>query len=379
MDGTNAVLTGKAAFLPTPEQQFLLNACLFDGEEAIASWRSWRNTIDFGRIDMGSIRLLPLLSENLKRLGIDDSSFGAYRGIQRRTWAHNQLLFRGAARLADHLQRAGVSSVALKGIVLASTCYAGISLRPMGDLDFLVKRADCSRALDELERLGWRPQGGKWPREAADFAIRHSCAFEDAANPEVSVDLHWRLFWAHRNDDAEAILWQRAMPFNIGSIQVLAPCAADMLVHICAHGAKWNYLSPIRWVADAVFLLRGSRIDWEHFRAQSARLRLDLQLADTLGYLRNVMGAPVPDEILRDLGTSKARPIEHLIYNTELYPPEKRSLQTALRIHWHVARLQLARSSGIYGYWRYFAALRAGRSFGEITAWIRKRVAGGLN
>jgi hypothetical protein len=372
----SAGLTGRAAFLPTPEQQSLLNACLFDGEEAIASWRFWRNTVDLKRIDMGSVRLLPLLAENLKRLGIDDPSFGTYRGVQRRTWARNQLLFHGAARVIEHLYDAGISVLALKGIVLGSTSYAKMSLRPMGDLDFLVKSVDRINALNELERLGWRVQGQNMrPRKPADFALRHSCAYEDPTNPEVSLDLHWRLIWAHHSAEAEAAVWQRAVAFEIGNTKCLAPCAADMLIHICAHGARWNPLPPLRWIVDAVFLLESQTIDWDYFCVQSTRLRLSLPLSDTLDYLRTVMRAPIPEQILKNLRRKRARPIERLIYETEMYPPERRSLRTALRIHWHIARTQIA-TSDVCGYLQYFLTLRAGRRWRDVAAWIRRRLTG---
>lgn len=366
------------SFLPTPEQQLLLNACLLDGEDAIASWRLWRAQVNFDHIDLGSIRLLPLLADNLNRLNVKDPSFGIYRGVKRRTWARNQMLYSGAATIVGRLQAAGISVLALKGMVLALSYYKQMSLRPMGDVDVLVKRNDRVKALDQLERLGWRLQSPQRPRDAADFAIRHACAFEDPSNSEVSVDLHWRLLWMQDSEDAEAALWSRAVALEFDRTHCLAPCAADMLIHVCAHGARWNDFPPLRWIVDALLLLRSHNVDWTYLREQSARLRLDLQLADSLTYLHDVMRAPIPREILADLANSEARPIERLLYQAELHPPEKRSLVTALRIHWHIARQQLSRSEGIYGYWRYFVALCAGRSVREIAGWTRRKLIDGV-
>jgi Uncharacterised nucleotidyltransferase len=372
-------LTAKAAFLPTPVQQLLLRACLFNGEDAIAAWRSWRTTIDFDRIDSGSIRLLPVLAENLSRCGVDETSLGIYRGVQRRTWARNQLLFRSAAQVSKRFHERGIPVLALKGVVLASTCYAHMSLRPMGDFDFLVRGSDRRKAIDELERLGWRLQDKVRPQDEADFAIRHACAFKDSENSHVSIDLHWRLLWAQSSEAAASALWEQAVPYEIGDVQVLAPCAADMLLHVCVHGAKWNDVSPIRWIVDATLLLRNCKIDWVHLRRQSARLRVDLQLARTLTYLRDVMRVALPEEILQDLAQSQAQPIERLLYEAELNPPERRNLKLALRLHWHLARSQMVPSHGVFGYWWYFVALRSGRSLGEIAAWTYSRLCGWPN
>ena len=152
-----------------------------------------------------------------------------------------------------------------------------------------------------------------------------------------------------------------------------------MLLHVCVHGAKWNDVSPIRWIVDATLLLRTCKIDWAHLRRQSARLRVDLQLADTLTYLRDFMRVALPEQILQDLAQSQAQPIECLLYEAELYPPERRNLKLALRMHWHLARTQMVPSHGVYGYWWYFAAVRGGRSLGKIAAWICNRLRGGPN
>lgn len=359
----------QAAFLPTPEQQWLVQACVFDGQEAVAAWQSWRAAVDPSNADAGSIRLLPLLADKLDRLGIADPALATYRGVQRRTWLRNQMLFRGAAKMVERFQKTNIPVMALKGIVLATAYYDSMSLRPMGDLDFLVRLVDAPKALDQLEALGWRRQGDARPREAAEFALRYACAFEDPTNSEVSIDLHWRLYWAQRSEEAETALWQRAIPFPIGGLQCLAPCSADMLLHICAHGARWNVVPPLRWIVDAMLLLRTRNIDWTYVCAQSERFEVNLHLADTLQYLRVVMHAPIPEQVLEGLMRRRAQTIDRFLYETELHPPEQRSLLAALRIHWHIARSHL---KGLYNYWRFLSAMRGERNFGEMIAWARR-------
>lgn len=184
-----------------------------------------------------------------------------------------------------------------------------------------------------------------------------------------------RLLWARQSDETEAALWARAIAFEIGGAQCLAPCAADMLIHVCAHGAGWAGFPPVRWVVDAALLLRKHVIDWDYLCLQSARLGLNIPISATLEYLRSAMRAPIPEEVLRMLARGRARAIDRLLYETEAYSPEKRSVLTALRVHIHIARSQLARTDGLVGYWRYFSALRSGRSLGEMAAWVRGHLA----
>jgi hypothetical protein len=362
----------RLAFLPTPEQQLLLQACLFDGEAAVAAWQAWRSRVALERIDLGSSRLLPLLVHRLHELGVQDAALSAYRGVQRRSWARNQMLFRGAGEVLRRLRGAGIEAMALKGVVLASACYETMSLRPMGDLDLLVQRGDVLGALNALESLGWTLQApGPRPRTAADFALRHACAYEDPANPEVSVDLHWRLLWEKHSPEAEAAMWERAVAFEVGGEPCLRPSPADVLLHVCAHGAKWNGIAPLRWVADATLLLRREPIDWTHLVAQAARLRVELALAQTLAYLRDVIGAPVDPDALAALVAAGARPIDRLFHDAQQRPPAARSRLTAARMHLHIARSHQPPSGDLRGYWGYLRAWRAGR--GDRALWSKGR------
>jgi len=55
---------------PSPVEQLLLRAALLDGEEAITAWQAWITAVDLSNVNPGSYRLLPLLYDNLNRLGV---------------------------------------------------------------------------------------------------------------------------------------------------------------------------------------------------------------------------------------------------------------------------------------------------------------------
>jgi hypothetical protein len=369
---------GTAAFLPTPTQELLLKACLFEGDEATAAWRAWRTATSLDNIDAGSVRLLAMLAQNMRRLAVEEPAFGKYSGVQRRTWARNQLLIRGAALASQQLLGARIPTMVLKGIVLVSRCYNGLSLRPMGNVDLLVPRNDALRAIDVMQLHGWRMRhGGSRPHRPADFATIHAYPIEHPANPEILVDVHWRLLWARFSDESEAELWRRATRFEISGVELLAPSAADMLVHICAHGARWNGLHSVRWVVDAALLMRTDAIDWAHFVAQTERLGLALPIVSTLGYLRSAMRVPVPDAVMRTLKQSPVTPIERLLHRTQLRSPEQRGFLDALRLHHHIARHELVQLQGLVGYWHYFLAKRGERSLQDVASWVYQRLSRG--
>lgn len=362
-------------FLPTPHQELLLKACLFEGDDAVIAWRAWRAGTHLDLLDNDLRRLLPFLADRLRRLGVRDPASEDYRALQRRAWAHNQLIFRAAGLLLKRLGTAEIPTMALKGIVLASTLYETMSLRPMVDFDLLVGPSNAMGALKLLECLDWRVVPGQFrPRAPIELAVRPACCFKASHNPDVEVDLHWRLLWARYSEAAEKALWARAVQFVIEGAEAFAPCSADMLVHVCAHAARWNELPLVRWVLDAVLLVRSGAVDWTHLLAQTERLGLSLPLYEALRYLRTTMRVAIPDLVINNLARSRVKSIERLLFQIEFRPAYEWSIFCTLRIHHHIALNEVALSNRSIDYLRYFLALRRGRSLRDLCLWVRQRL-----
>lgn len=364
-------------FLPTPDQELLLQACLLEDDQARAAWQVWRKSKKLDDIDLESSRLLPMLARRLTLLGEKDPDFDRYRGIQRRSWALNKMLFRSAAHAVGHLGREQIPVLALKGLVLALRYYEDMSLRPMDDFDLLVHARDCLRALDKLEEIGWRIAPGQMrPRTRTDLAVRAACAMGQPGNPVAQLDLHWRLLWGRYSKEADAALWERADSLEFDGARCLMPCATDLLVHVCAHGTKWNDTQHLRWVIDAALLVRSGEIDWHLVCKQAARSGLTLPLAETLHYLNRKMDVAVPGQVIQELYRSEVAPIDRLLYESEMRPPMQRSFLTTLKIHQYIAWQELVHEEGPRGYWHYFRALRQGRSLKQIASWLGRQFGG---
>ncbi len=63
--------THSGNYWPSQVQETLLRAALLPGADAIEAWSAVRSQLDLDRVDRASRRLLPLLADNLRRLGID--------------------------------------------------------------------------------------------------------------------------------------------------------------------------------------------------------------------------------------------------------------------------------------------------------------------
>jgi hypothetical protein len=309
---------------PSPQQELLLRAALLRGQDAIEAWKEWKSCVDLEQVDLGSHRMLPLLYHNLLTHGIKDPSMGKYKGVYRQTWYKNQILFHAIASLLRSFKGANIQTLTLKGAALTVLYYKDYGLRPMNDFDVLIRMEDALPAIEFLQSLGWEPMYFI-PTEKY-ISVSHSHGFRSRAGQEF--DLHWHLLSQSRgmiNSDND--FWEGAIATSIHDVATHALNPTDQLLHICIHGARWNYTPPFRWVADAMSILNAAQsdIDWNRLITQSRKRRLILPLRESLHYLRNLVDAPIPTEILRSINDLPIPKIERIEYRVNMSPPSRRT------------------------------------------------------
>jgi len=344
---------------PTPAQELLLRACLSAGNEAVGAFLEWKASADIGTVDPGSYRLFPLLYVNLKSMGIDDPLMNIFGWVYAKTASNNRTLYGRLSGLLSELKRRGMPAILHKGSALALLYYGDPGLRPMMDADILVPTARVREAIDIitglgwsssvtplkgfsdkklLSRLGWTPA----ERTVRDytgeyFSVRHG---QDFTNPaQFTIDLHWHLLHGYNRPDADALFWEGARGISVEGVQALALDPADQLLQVCSHGAVWNTIPPIRWVADAAAIVRkvsgeGEGLDWERLIDASNRHGKVLPVREALGYLNRYLDTPLPDAVLRKLGSVPVSRAGYYEYRVRTRPPGVLDGLVELRFLW---------------------------------------------
>lgn len=292
---------------PTDTQMLLLQVLLGPQAAARAAWRQWVERVDLMDLDDGANRLLPMLYNRLRQLGIDHPLRDRIKGVYRHAAYRNRLLSHRAAKLIESMAERGIEVMLLKGIALAEHHYQDCADRPMGDVDIMVRKADAARTIALLAELGdWRPLDTDLLADRD--ALRHAQGYANAQG--FSVDLHWNLLpELGYYPDATDRLWQRsrAARFHGQSVRLLSP--EDQLFHLCAHGLRWNNGSCLRWGVDSVQLMRSvESFDWDALLLTAERYRHQVLLREALGFLGRSLAAPVPAEVLRRLEAADPPP-----------------------------------------------------------------------
>jgi hypothetical protein len=316
---------------PSQDQILLLRAALSEKEEAHRAFARWVEGVDLdAHIDQGTFRLLPLLYDNLRRVGVDHPLMGRLKGVYRLAWYKNHCLFERVRPVVAALHDAGIPTMMLKGVPLVLAYYRNHALRPMADIDLLVPASQARRALDMLERI---PLQHYAPPTDDYLKFRHALLYTSDDGREI--DLHWHALYEFCEDGADDLFWNSARALDFNGVSAVMPDPTRMLFHTIVHGVRWNDEPPIRWIPDAITILRvaGKEIAWddlvEHARERQVAYRLRLGLE----FLRQTFDTTIPDRTvgaLRVLGTSPIQRVE----NTSVLRDQSHLRNTPLGMLW---------------------------------------------
>jgi len=306
---------------PNDQQSLLLQAAVGEKEDAVESFHRWRQNVDLDAdFDHGTYRLLPLVYDNIRRLGVQDPLMGRLKGVYRMTWYENHVLFDKVRPLVSHLEENGIRTLLLKGVPLVLSYYGNAAVRPMADIDIVVPQTQIRRAIGAIEAFGWQRNERA---SDEDLKYRRTVFFTDRNG--VECDLHWHLLYEACNDDADAFFWSSAVPLDFDGVRTSQLDPAAMLIQVILHGIRWNAEPPTRWIPDALSILRrdDTPLDWERVIGFAVSQRLTHRLALGLQYLNDHHGAPVPRAVLSRLRSTRVSLLERIENTVVMHDRER--------------------------------------------------------
>lgn len=288
-------ITSNGFMLPDVSQTALICAALDTRGMATEYFTAWTRRVDLdGPLDQASYNMLPLVWWTLSRKGFEHALMPRLKGVYRNSWVEATRRVGMIADLLPVLHLEGIPTLCLKGFPLALTYYPRPALRPMNDVDIAVLRSDLPRATEILAAHGFSACGLRDP------VLHHARQHRHPAKGEI--DLHWHVLAKCHRQKADTHFWDGALPFLVGSETTFQPSPTDSLIHTLAHGLHWNPFPPMRWIVDAVMILRSTtEVDW-HRVAEFARLfRFEMHFALGLATLQQGFDQEVPAELVQDL------------------------------------------------------------------------------
>ncbi len=299
-------------FWPSEEQLLLLRSCLLKDNEAVKAFEEWIARADIDHLDQGSFRLLPLLYKNLRALGVKHSLMNKFGGIYRMEWYKNRILLYNTSKLINSLNEAGIQTMLLKGAALTLQYYKDFGLRPMWDIDILVKPDKIMIASNHLIKLGWQSHVNDLEEH---ISYIHAVNFEHSDGR--NIDLHWHVLCECCDANADKDFWENAVETVLYEVTTFSLNATDQLFHVCVHGSRWMSISSLRWVSDSMVILNNQEnsIDWDRLIKLAQKHHLLIILKETLTYLNENIAAIIPQHVIERLEELKPSMFEFIDYH----------------------------------------------------------------
>lgn len=340
-------------YLPSPTQHLLMKAVLLKGEAALDAWQAWKSAINLNDVDYPSLRLLPMLYQNLKENNApDDPDLQRMKGVYRLSWVQNQLLFRRLSEILRRFEDQGIKTVILKGGALVFGYYHDYGVRPMHDLDIMVKWDQLNVISEILGDIGWHQQH-ICPERLQSY--RRETVFENDAEQEI--DIHWHLLREWCMPEHDAAFWTNTttLPMNDMSMTALNPTYS--LMHLCGHGYQWSTLPSLLWIADIhkIITTASDQIEWDPLMLIASRYNLTIPLRNVLAYLADDLETSIPLSVLGQSRQASPSPQERSIHDA--FSGNPNTISRVVRKHWFyyaATRHREGKRTSVIGFIHYF-------------------------
>ena len=262
----------------------------------------WPYIVDVSR----QAAVMPLILETLETIAAQSAPGPILERLRRERYGNNAMTmfrFKQLKQVLRAFDERGIPVIVLKGSALAETVYATPALRPMGDIDLLVRNDDVSQAEDTLVHLDYRLVVG--PRDAPrdrNYHVRYRI------ERGVPVEIHWALEdpWKPVRVDLEGI-WRRARPATVAGCPALIIAPEDLVPHLCLHTACHNKLEhSLQGLCDISLTIRrnSQSFDWGVVEQRAHEWKITKYAYLALRLTRELLDAPIPDSILSALEPS---------------------------------------------------------------------------
>ncbi len=263
-------------YMPTvqPLQRWLLEALICDDQQSRAAFEKWQHQVDFDTLDYSSYRLIPALFRKFADDPLCTTHHSRMKGIYRYFFYRNNMLAQQAHQAISALLESGIDLLIFKGLALGLRHYDKLALRPMGDVDVLIRPDDVQPAETILNQLGWR-----YRYEAEDKLVDwHSHDYINDSNN--GFDLHWNALVESGGKDCDQAIWKRAetMVWLGQEVRLMRP--EDLALMAIINGIRDKHLL---WIYDLAVILKNTRaFNWQLLWEEAGQRQLRSQVLDAL-------------------------------------------------------------------------------------------------
>ena len=300
------------------ENRFLVNCLRIDFNDnsqyinsGIFSKLNWETVLKKAAAQQIAPLLFYTIQKALNHSLIPQSFKDTLEDIYQHTLSRNLFLYHILEKIIKSFRDKNISLIALRGPVLGENLYSNIALRPMQDLDILIKKEDRQTADEILHKLGYRT--------SIPFHIFQMIYINKDSQIPLDIELHWALD-PKIEKDAQT-LWGNTCTTRINDAEVPMLRPELLLIHLLTHLDKHITLGETRliWFSDIYRLVRcyGKNMDWNFFLDKTEKNKLQKPVYEILSIIKEWFELSMPVYVTDRLKTVKCPYLEKDIFNPD--------------------------------------------------------------
>jgi len=268
----------------------------------------------------------PLLYFSLKeeKKNLPKEFFEEIKKDYYQTLARNILIQEEIKPILQSFEEKKIKVILLKGVALGITAYPSPGLRPMSDVDILVKDNDLLKVNHVLNRAGYfpadiNPEDLELPPHPTPSPLRGEEGKErgigylttlDYRNKNLSLHLHRHLVnstvpnFSYISKIRMVKIFEKAKIVEKDGMKFLTLCPEHLIIYLCEHSLRVPHsLSKLIFLTDISQVIRYYRneIDWGFLIKESYNFGLEKMVYYGLFAVNKTLGTRIPTEVLPSL------------------------------------------------------------------------------
>ncbi len=228
------------------------------------------------------------------------------------TLAYTIYLWEKTLPILKSLKERGIEVLLLKGIALGLTIYPSFGIRPMSDVDLLIKDKDTFAFDDVLNSLGYKAIDIN-PQDIELGKIDYITTF-CYGDQTYSLHVHRHLInstlptFSYITKINMDRIWQKARPVEANGTKTFILAPEHEIIYLCEHSLRITHaFSRLIYPADIALTINFYRdeIDWDFLTRESLSFGLERMVYCGLMATHRILHTEIPSDVLSNLKPTK--------------------------------------------------------------------------
>jgi hypothetical protein len=261
------------------------------------AWQSGLGPLFYSRVKvlLSDNKIPPEITKQLRHIYIENT-------------ARNTLFYHELSNILEAFNKVNIPVILLKGAYLAEKIYEDIGLRPMLDIDLLLRKKDLAKGNEVLINLGY----SKVKQIDIDIESAQRHHISRLIKGCLPVELHWHIFPPKYpfSVDIDQI-WERAVKQKIADKKLLVLSLEDLLLHLCEHASFHHvFEQDMKSLYDIKMVIEKCKdvLQWDIFIERAFAWKVERCAYLTLRMVQNFFGIELADTIIVKLKPEELPP-----------------------------------------------------------------------